>query len=134
MFPGRGIVHAEMPASRDAPAIGLQLWLNLPARLKMTDPKYQEIPASGLPRAKDGNVRAIIIAGEAMGLKAGTVDGAKTTLVAFFRDHKVTPNPAQDAQTKRYIIGLQKYNRIHNLDDEKKVHPLSVHELSTLMN
>ncbi|RHY25336.1 hypothetical protein DYB32_008377 [Aphanomyces invadans] len=43
--PGRGIVHAEMPASRDAPAIGLQLWLNLPARLKMTDPKYQEIPA-----------------------------------------------------------------------------------------
>ncbi|ETV99603.1 hypothetical protein H310_08255 [Aphanomyces invadans] len=56
LCPGRGIVHAEMPASRDAPAIGLQLWLNLPARLKMTDPKYQEIPASGLPRAKDGNV------------------------------------------------------------------------------
>ncbi|RHY20309.1 hypothetical protein DYB32_010062 [Aphanomyces invadans] len=40
MFPGRGNVHSKMPASRDAPAIGLQLWLNLPARLKMTDPKY----------------------------------------------------------------------------------------------
>ncbi|ETV89906.1 hypothetical protein H310_15256 [Aphanomyces invadans] len=37
----------------------------------MTDPKYQEIPASGLPRAKEGNVEAIIIAGD-MGEKANS--------------------------------------------------------------
>ncbi|RHZ14466.1 hypothetical protein DYB31_002597 [Aphanomyces astaci] len=83
MCPGRGIVHAEMPASRDAPAIGLQLWLNLPARLKMTDPKYQEIPATGLPRAKKGNVEAIVIAGEAMGEKANVFTNVPITYVHF---------------------------------------------------
>ncbi|RHZ13238.1 hypothetical protein DYB26_010718, partial [Aphanomyces astaci] len=83
MCPGRGIVHAEMPASRDAPAIGLQLWLNLPARLKMTDPKYQEIPATGLPRAKKGNVEAIVIAGEAMGEKANVFKNVPITYVHF---------------------------------------------------
>ncbi|ETV89905.1 hypothetical protein H310_15255 [Aphanomyces invadans] len=72
-----------MPASRDALAIGLQLWLNLPARLKMTDPKYQEIPASGLPRAKDGNVEAIIIAGEAMGEKTNVFTNVPITYVHF---------------------------------------------------
>ncbi|RQM26006.1 hypothetical protein B5M09_013336 [Aphanomyces astaci] len=46
----------------------------------------------------------------------------------------VTSNPAQDAATRRYIVGLQKYNKQHNVDEEKKAHPLSVHELSTLMN
>lgn len=83
MCPGKGIVHSEMPASRDAPAIGLQLWLNLPASLKMTDPKYQEIPASGLPRAKKGNVEAIVIAGEAMGEKANVFTNVPITYVHF---------------------------------------------------
>ncbi|RLO08417.1 hypothetical protein DYB28_001001 [Aphanomyces astaci] len=46
----------------------------------------------------------------------------------------VTPNPAQDAATRRYTVGLQKYNKQHNVDEEKKAHPLTVHELSTLMN
>jgi len=70
MSPGRGIVHAEMPASRDQPAIGLQLWVNLPQRLKMIEPKYQEIPAKGLPRNQEGNIEVIVIAGEALGKKA----------------------------------------------------------------
>ncbi|ETW00994.1 hypothetical protein H310_06633 [Aphanomyces invadans] len=51
MCPGRDIEHAEMPASCDAPAIGLQLWLNLPAHKKMIDPKYQEIPAAKFAKA-----------------------------------------------------------------------------------
>ncbi|OQS03907.1 pirin [Thraustotheca clavata] len=83
MCPGRGIVHSEMPASRDEPAIGLQLWLNLPRRLKMTEPKYQEIPQTGLPRAKDGNVEAIVIAGEAMGAKANVFTNVPITYVHF---------------------------------------------------
>ena len=70
MTPGRGIVHAEMPASREKPAIGLQLWVNLPRKLKMIEPHYQEIPAQGLPRCREGNIEAIVIAGEALGQKA----------------------------------------------------------------
>ncbi|CAK4068978.1 unnamed protein product [Aphanomyces euteiches] len=83
MCPGRGIVHAEMPLSHDTPAIGLQLWVNLPAKLKMTAPKYQEIPASGLSRAKEGNVEAIVIAGEAMGKQSNVFTNHPITYVHF---------------------------------------------------
>ncbi|KAF0700351.1 Aste57867_9164 [Aphanomyces stellatus] len=83
MCPGRGILHSEMPASRDAPAIGLQLWLNLPAKLKMIEPKYQEIPHAGLPRAKQGNVQAIVIAGEAMGKQSAVFTNHPITYVHF---------------------------------------------------
>ncbi|KAF0701500.1 hypothetical protein As57867_008004, partial [Aphanomyces stellatus] len=70
----------------------------------------------------------------AVGRKARTIDSAKTALVAFFNEHNVQPNPAQSTVSKQYVVGLQKYNRQHNIDDEKKAHPLSVHELSTLIN
>ncbi|KAF0693794.1 Aste57867_15293 [Aphanomyces stellatus] len=83
MSPGRGILHSEMPASRDAPAFGLQLWVNLPARLKMSEPNYQEIPHAGLPRAKQGNVEAIVIAGEAMGKQAAVFTNHPITYIHF---------------------------------------------------
>ncbi|ETV68370.1 hypothetical protein H257_15691 [Aphanomyces astaci] len=69
-----------------------------------------------------------------MGRKSRTVDSAKTALVSFFKESSISPNPAQDMHAKRYVIGLQKYNRQSNVDDEKKAHPLTVHELSTLIN
>jgi integrase len=68
------------------------------------------------------------------GKKARTIDLAKSALVAYFNARRVTPNPAQDTQARRYIVGLQKYNKHNNVDEEKKAHPLTVHELSTLMN
>ncbi|KAF0688550.1 Aste57867_19840 [Aphanomyces stellatus] len=69
-----------------------------------------------------------------IGRKARTIDCAKTAMVAFFKERHVEPNPAQATETKRYVVGLQKFNRQNNVDDGKKAHPLSVHELSVLMN
>ncbi|RLO03116.1 hypothetical protein DYB28_001868 [Aphanomyces astaci] len=66
------------------------------------------------------------------GKTARTVDSAKTALVAFFHDLKVIPNPARDVESKQYVVGLQKYNKKNNIDDENKAHPLSVNELSCL--
>ncbi|CAK4212611.1 unnamed protein product, partial [Aphanomyces euteiches] len=68
------------------------------------------------------------------GKTARTIDQAKSALVAYFTSHNISPNPAQSANARRYAVGLQKYNKQNNLDEEKKAHPLSVHELSTLMN
>lgn len=48
MTAGRGIVHSEMPKDRGH-LWGIQLWLNLPATQKMTEPRYQEYKASQLP-------------------------------------------------------------------------------------
>ncbi|RHY12997.1 hypothetical protein DYB36_007847 [Aphanomyces astaci] len=69
-----------------------------------------------------------------LGRKPRTVDSAKTSLVAYFKDQHVEPNPAQAPLSKQYVVGLQKYNRQNNVDDEKKAHPLTIDELSTLTN
>jgi quercetin 2,3-dioxygenase len=76
MTAGRGVVHSEMPSARivqDGGVVhGFQVWINLPARLKMTAPRYQEIEASRIPEARstDGLVRVRVIAGEALGVSA----------------------------------------------------------------
>ena len=51
---------------------GFQIWVNLPARLKMTRPRYQEVPAAKIPQAKsaDGKARVRVVAGEALGARA----------------------------------------------------------------
>jgi quercetin 2,3-dioxygenase len=57
MTAGSGIVHQEMPKGDNGGHMyGFQLWANLPASLKMTPPRYQEIKASGIPvvREDDG--------------------------------------------------------------------------------
>jgi quercetin 2,3-dioxygenase len=76
MTAGAGVVHSEMPSRRmqteGGRVHGFQVWVNLPARLKMTKPRYQEVPAAAIPEAiaADGLARGRIIAGEALGVRA----------------------------------------------------------------
>src|SRR5690606_26257403 len=76
MTAGAGIVHSEMPAREiregGGRVHGFQIWVNLPARLKMTRPRYQEVPAERIPgvQTEDGKARGRIIAGEALGARA----------------------------------------------------------------
>ncbi len=51
MTAGRGLVHSEMPEQQEGRMRGFQLWLNLPAREKMTAPKYQEFGPERIPSA-----------------------------------------------------------------------------------
>src|SRR3954463_15133204 len=54
MTAGRGIVHQEMPQGDPAGRMhGFQLWANLPARNKMTAPRYQEVKAVEIPEVTD---------------------------------------------------------------------------------
>ena len=69
MSAGRGIMHEEMPQPKDGKMYGFQLWVNLPAQLKMMKPRYQEIPAGTIPEAlRADGVRIRVIAGEVDGL------------------------------------------------------------------
>jgi redox-sensitive bicupin YhaK (pirin superfamily) len=70
MTSGGGILHEEMPKPRDGKMEGFQLWVNLPARLKMSRPMYREVPAERIPevRRQDG-VRVRVVAGEAEGVR-----------------------------------------------------------------
>ena len=71
MTAGRGIVHSEMPEQEQGLLRGFQLWVNLPARDKMTAPRYQDIAPDAIPTADLGaGARARVIAG-----RVGAVEG-----------------------------------------------------------
>jgi hypothetical protein len=76
MTAGRGIMHQEMPmGDAQGRMHGFQLWANLPSTLKMTAPRYQDIPGSAIPDVTDDDgTRARIICGEFWG-KRGPVEG-----------------------------------------------------------
>ncbi|HZQ19013.1 MAG TPA: pirin family protein [Terriglobales bacterium] len=76
MTAGSGILHQEMPkGDQQGRMHGFQLWANLPSNLKMTNPRYQDIPASAIPEVTDDDgTRARIICGEFWG-KRGPVEG-----------------------------------------------------------
>ncbi|GFZ21914.1 RmlC-like cupins superfamily protein [Actinidia rufa] len=69
MTAGRGIVHSEMPAAQGTQK-GLQLWINLPSKHKMIDPRYQEIASKDIPEAAKEGIKVRVIAGEALGAKS----------------------------------------------------------------
>ena len=64
MTAGRGIVHSEMPEQEDGLLMGFQLWVNLPARAKMSEPGYQEFPPSQTPlEQREDGTEVRVIAG-----------------------------------------------------------------------
>jgi redox-sensitive bicupin YhaK (pirin superfamily) len=73
MTAGRGLVHSEMPEQESGRMRGFQLWVNLPARDKMTDPKYQEFAPDHIPvTAPAEGVQVKVIAGQ-VGDTAGPI-------------------------------------------------------------
>jgi redox-sensitive bicupin YhaK (pirin superfamily) len=75
MTAGRGIMHEEMPQVRPEGIAGFQLWVNLPAKLKMTPARYQDVRSSRIPEVeREGGVRVRIITGTVDGV-SGPVSG-----------------------------------------------------------
>lgn len=69
MTSGRGILHEEMPQRGPNGVIyGFQLWVNLPARLKMSPPRYQEISGGTIPSLEKDGVTVRVVAGEYEGV------------------------------------------------------------------
>ena len=78
MTAGRGVAHSEMPEQTDGLMEGFQLWLNLPAKDKMTESWYRDIPDGEVPRFETADgVTVKVIAGESHGV-AGAVQRAHT--------------------------------------------------------
>ena len=76
MTAGRGILHQEMPHGDAAGRMhGFQLWANLPSSLKMTAPRYQDVPGAEIPEIVDDDGTVVrVICGEFWG-RRGPVDG-----------------------------------------------------------
>ena len=68
MTSGRGILHEEMPQrGPDGNIYGFQLWVNLPARMKMSEPRYQEVSDKTIPVVEKDGIKIRLV--------AGTIDG-----------------------------------------------------------
>ncbi|MDV3241411.1 MULTISPECIES: pirin family protein [Methylocaldum] len=69
MTAGRGIIHSELPEQEQGLMHGFQLWINLPAREKMTEPGYRDISAEAIPSTTTAEgVTIRIIAGSVAGI------------------------------------------------------------------
>jgi hypothetical protein len=76
MTAGKGILHQEMPKGDERGRMhGFQLWANLPSSLKMTNPRYQDVPSVEIPEITDDDGSIVrVVCGEFWG-KKGPVDG-----------------------------------------------------------
>src|SRR5688500_13149813 len=64
MTAGRGLVHSEMPEQQEGRMRGFPLWVNLPSKEKMAEPRYQEFPSENIPVVQPAEgVRVKVIAG-----------------------------------------------------------------------
>ena len=63
MKTGSGIIHSEMPLMSEGKLHGFQLWINMPAKLKMSKPKYIYIDSKDMRVHKDKEKKIKIIAG-----------------------------------------------------------------------
>src|SRR5687767_10725210 len=91
MTAGSGIIHQEMPkGDAQGHMHGFQLWANLPAAQKMTQPRYQEVKAADIPVVDDGgDLRVRVVCGR-FGEATGPVQGVATEPV--YLDVTVAPN------------------------------------------
>ena len=81
MTSGRGILHEEMPRrGPDGVIYGFQLWVNLPAAEKMSQPRYQEVMAVRIPIFEKDGVRMRVVAGEYEGVKGPVTEIAAKPL------------------------------------------------------
>jgi quercetin 2,3-dioxygenase len=98
MTAGSGILHQEMPKGDESGRMhGFQLWANLPSSLKMTRPRYQDVPATAVPEVVDDDgTKVRVVCGTFWG-KTGPVEGVAAD--PRYLDVSVPPN-----QRKRLTV------------------------------
>ena len=74
MTAGSGIIHQEMPRAVSGDMRGLQLWVNLPASMKMMDPRYRDIKGDMIPTVKEHGLAVRVIAGSYRGVSGPMKD------------------------------------------------------------
>ncbi len=89
MTSGRGILHEEMPRrSANGNIYGFQLWVNLPAAEKMSQPRYQEVTAGNIPQVQKDGVTIRLVAGDYEGVRGPVTEIAAAPL---YIDVKLDP-------------------------------------------
>ncbi|MET0815656.1 MAG: pirin family protein [Pseudoxanthomonas sp.] len=131
MTAGRGLVHSEMPEQLEGRMRGFQLWVNLPARDKMTEPRYQEFAPALIPQVQpaDGVVVKVI---------AGQVDGtagpiAQPATDPVYLDIELRPGAAWEYDLPEgHNAFAYVFEGAGSIGEDEDARPLSAQELGVL--
>lgn len=130
MTAGRGIVHSEMPEQEAGLMWGFQLWVNLPARDKLTAPRYQDIAPELIPEVEVPGAKVRVIAGEFAGTR-GPVQAPTTEPV--YLDVRI--NAGADFQAslpEAHSAFVYVYEGAVNVKERAGAKPISRGELGVL--
>lgn len=83
MTAGRGVIHVEQP-QEGSRVHSLQLWVNLPRRSKMTEPRYQNLRHQDMPERTEDGVLIRVFSGSSGGVSAPTQNHVPVTMVEMF--------------------------------------------------
>jgi quercetin 2,3-dioxygenase len=98
MTAGGGIIHQEMPKKWEGMMSGFQLWVNLPAKSKMMEPRYRGIESKDMPVVENNGSKAIIVAGKYKGQ-----EGPARNIIAdpLYMDITLEPDKMIDLETPK---------------------------------
>ena len=102
MTAGSGIIHQEMPKKYNGLMQGFQLWVNLPAKKKMTDPKYRGIEKQLIPIFQKDGAKIKVIAGKVNGTKGPVQDLAID--IEYFDIELTAGKTFEHATPKNYTV------------------------------
>jgi quercetin 2,3-dioxygenase len=131
MTAGRGLVHSEMPEQQAGRMRGFQLWVNLPAREKMTAPRYQEFAPDRLPMVEPAP-------GVTVKLIAGSVDGtagpiAQPATEPLYLDIALAPGSAWAFDLPEgHNVFAYVYEGQTTVSEGEETRPLAAQELGVL--
>jgi quercetin 2,3-dioxygenase len=98
MTAGSGIIHQEMPRKYDGMMQGFQLWVNLPAKKKMTDPKYRGIRKEQIPTVQKNGSTIKVVAGKISGTEGPVRD---LSVDVEYLDVELTAEKTFEHETRR---------------------------------
>ena len=121
-----GVIHSEMPQQRDGLMRGFQLWINLPANEKMSDPAYQEFSPPHIPLVQEDGVRVKLLMGEYAGQRGPIKD--ELTQVQYLDVH------LEAGRTFTYALNPEHAAFIYVFEGEATLagQPLPQHSLAVL--
>ena len=106
MTAGKGIIHSELPTKKMMDEGGLmhgfQIWVNLPSKDKMMNPRYQDITSDDSPTIDKGGVWARVIAGECLGIES-SID---TVIPITYVHVKMEPGKSLDKNLDTELNGM----------------------------
>lgn len=120
MTAGSGIIHQEMPVASER-LLGAQLWLNLPAKHKMVEPKYRAITKKDIPVIDEGDKLVHIVCGDYKGNKGAIVGDY---IEALYLDVELEPNSSWSLDTEndhRLFIYIIQGEAFFGEDNDKSI-------------